>query len=110
MNIIKLKETIYTMRANVVIAKKCDVCGKEIPKSESVCGREYPFFSITTHHNDWGNDSIDSYEYFHACSSECATKFAQEYLGKCFNGINTCTIEIKHKRGWGYGRDEVEQE
>ena len=108
MNITERRETTYTKYADVVVAKKCDVCWKEIPKSECVYGREHPFFSITTHHNDWGNDSIDSYEHFHACSVECATKFTQKYLSDCFDGINTCAIEIEHKNGWGYGRDEVE--
>lgn len=109
MNITERRETTYTKYADVVTAKKCDVCGKEIPKSENTYGRKHPFFSIKTHHYDWGNDSVDSYEYFHACSVECATKFTQKYLAKCFDGINTCTIEIEHKNGWGYGRDEVDE-
>jgi hypothetical protein len=42
----------------------CDVCKKEIKKGEE-------YYNVTTHHNDWGNDSVDSFKDFDICSDDC---------------------------------------
>lgn len=51
----------------VVVARLCDVCGK---KHE---GKHTPndWHTFSHSHNEWGNDSIDSYEYHEVCSAEC---------------------------------------
>ena len=63
---------------------KCDICHNElrVPYSkDGQCTRPYPqYFKVTTGHNDWGNDSIESYEYFDVCSSECLRKKFEEYV------------------------------
>lgn len=107
MNTIEHRKTTYIREADIVVEKKCDVCGKNIPQSAFGYGNEHPFFLITTHHNDWGNDSGESYQYYDACCPQCAVEFAQKYLSDCFEGINSCVMEIEHKRGWGYGKDEL---
>jgi catechol-2,3-dioxygenase len=45
----------------VIDKYKCDSCGKVQDEMES----------LLTGHNDWGNDSIDSMETLHFCSSGC---------------------------------------
>ena len=54
----------------VVIGRRCDVCGKE------TTGLSDPnFYHFNSHHNDWGSDSEESYEWHDVCSSDC-------YFGK----------------------------
>lgn len=95
------KELKQIIVKDVVVGKKCDVCFKDIPPTKRGFPRKnVPYYEITTHHNDWGNDSVDSYEHYHACSPECALKFAGEYINDNFEGCNSQTIEIEHKGGW----------
>lgn len=64
---------------------QCDACGKAYPANADL-------FYFNSHHQDWGNDSIDSYEYHHACSVDCYTML----LGKCIDALsdNQRTAEI----------------
>ena len=89
---------------DVVIKKFCDVCGEEIKVHEAGpiwnrCdsrGRPYctaKYLSVTTGHHDWGNDSIDSVETHDICSTECLSKFMQEFYSK-FNKSNSGTDYI----------------
>ena len=66
---------------------KCDICGNE----------ENNMDSVKMQHNDWGNDSVDSYESVDYCSPKCYKKALQNFLcdedfiGSTtaeFNGIN----------------------
>ena len=77
----------------VVVGKKCDVCFTDIPP-------KHPYYEITTHHRDWGNDSVDSYEHHDACCPECAMKFAKKYMTDSWGWKNTQAIEIEHCNGW----------
>lgn len=65
----------HTVTEKVLVkeARYCDVCGKEIANNVS-------YWHLTTHHNDWGNDSIESYEYCDVCSKDCMRKKFEEYL------------------------------
>lgn len=54
----------------VTIGYKCDVCGNVIDTKNFP--DEWHMFS--SNHNEWGNDSIDSYEYYQVCSPECYVK------------------------------------
>lgn len=81
----------------VVVGKKCDVCFTDIPPSGCT---GHPYYRITTHHHDWGNDSVDSYEYYDACCPECAMKLAQKCLADSWGGNNSRTISIRHCNGW----------
>ena len=51
----------------VTVAHKCDVCGKV---HEGKCIPD-DWHQFNHHHNEWGNDSIESYEYHEVCSAEC---------------------------------------
>ncbi len=93
---------------DLVVGKKCDICGKDIPPTSRTFPRTtVPYFDITTHHNDWGNDSVDSYERFHACSPACALKLASEYLNEDFEGHHSRTIEIEHQACWFMPKEMV---
>lgn len=95
----KIKKTI--VERECVVSKKCDVCGKDIPPTKSYfIGEATPYYRITTHHNDWGNDSIESYEYKDACSPECALKICEEYIPYEFKKNHSRTIEVSHKTCW----------
>ena len=70
-----IKETKeVTVKQEVVVAKKCDVCGKEIH------GKHW---LLTTSHNDWGNDSCESIKYEDLCSEDCVQEKLKEYFLKC---------------------------
>ena len=103
MRIIERKEQTIKQVNDVLIARKCDICGKMIEKVEDRCcggtGDLYNYFLITTHHNDWGNDSIESYEHYDACCSDCVIKFTEKYVREAQARpgiINSKEIEIKH--------------
>lgn len=94
MKITERKKVTHVEIEEVIIGRKCDVCGSSITGSE----REgYNYFLIHTWHNDWGNDSVDSHEYMDACSPECVMKFTEEYIRDSFiSKINTKSIKIEH--------------
>lgn len=96
-----MKPVTQTIKKLAVVGKKCDVCNASIlPTSRTFPREEKPFYEITTHHSDWGNDSIESFSYYHACSISCAMRFTEQYLAENYNGINSTTIEITHENGW----------
>lgn len=74
-----------TIETKNLVAIKCDICGKEIAGQ---------FWRLTTHHHDWGNDSIDSYEYFDLCSRECINKALDDYINDC-KASNTQCFELE---------------
>ena len=84
----------------VVVGKKCDVCHEDIPPTERYPMKSFPYYKITTHHSDWGNDSCESFKYYHACSPECALKFTADYITDSYNERNSNVIEIEHFNGW----------
>jgi len=53
---------------------KCDICGKEFTG---------PYWIANTHHDDWGNDSVDSYETYDLCSENCVEIMFQKYMKDC---------------------------
>lgn len=64
---------------------KCDICGiviKPPSKNERYDWQkpEYKYYSVTTGHHDWGNDSSDSIQHRHICP-DCIVDFVKEYLG-----------------------------
>lgn len=56
---------IRKINQDVVIGHKCDACGV------SADGMPDTWLGFNHHHHGWGNNSCDSYEYFHVCSPEC---------------------------------------
>lgn len=96
-----MKPVTQTIKKLVVVGKKCDVCNASIlPTSRTFPRKEIPFYEITTHHNDWGNDSVESFGHYHACSISCAMRFTEQYLAENYDGINSAAIEITHESGW----------
>lgn len=72
----------------VTIGRKCDVCGTIHE------GRDLPdeWHSFNHHHNEWGNDSVDSYEYHEVCSPKCYwEKF--KYCVKDLTGYTNAKID-----------------
>ena len=69
------------IRTEKVVGVKCDICKKEITGK---------FWRLTTHHNDWGNDSIDSYEHFDLCSRECINRALDDYIDDCKDSYTQC--------------------
>lgn len=81
----------HTVTESVLIGQTryCDVCNGVIKNNE-------PYWELTTHHHDWGNDSCESYEYFDICSEVCLREKFDEYMresGK--NNGNTMCFEVE---------------
>jgi hypothetical protein len=79
------EEKLVTKKEKVLTKITCDQCEKEIKKNEE-------YYYVATHHMDWGNDSIDSYEYKDICSDECLRKEVEDYIG---DPSSTKEIEIE---------------
>lgn len=81
----------------------CDVCGKEFalvcPKGET--HKRFDYFSLTTGHYDWGNDSVDSISHYDLCSEECVKKKLNEYFADCNHyGTAYFNLEQEFKNVW----------
>ena len=81
---------------NVTVKRICDNCHKEIQMESD--SKYYNYFHVSTHHNDWGNDSCDSYMDYDACCPDCAIKMAEIYLKNAYKqgSYNTKEINIEH--------------
>lgn len=92
-----VKEVVYR-KTRKLEGIECDICHRELrcPCSEDKKWvHMYPkYFEVTTGHNDWGNDSIDSIEHRDICP-ECVSKFVSCYLQEA-NGTEYIEIETKH--------------
>lgn len=77
----KYKTTEKIAKIDILADIKCDICKKEITGK---------FWHLTKHHNDWGNDSIDSYEHFDLCSRECINKALDDYINDCEESNTQC--------------------
>ena len=86
MKIEETKEVTQTVLKAVITGRKCDICGSEI-KPIKFPANQYNYFVIHTCHSDWGNDSVDSHEYYDACSPECAIEFTDKYLRNAFDKV-----------------------
>jgi len=108
MRVVETKEITKVVQEEVTVKRICDNCGKEITISRKTgLGNQYNYFLITTHHHDWGNDSIESYEYYDACCPTCALEMAEKYLVNAYSDRNTKEIEIEHVRGLESGTDRT---
>ena len=75
------KETMY-----------CDVCNSVIDDNGA-------YWELTTGHNDWGNDSVDSIEYFDICSDACLkAKFVEYAKESGASEWNTMYFETERVR------------
>lgn len=81
----------HVVTERVLISRRlfCDVCCKEVKRGQG-------YFSGNTKHNDWGNDSCESYQSFHICSSiECLKAKIEDYASLS-QSYNSMEIELKH--------------
>lgn len=80
MDIKKTKEV--TEVKTVTVGHKCDNCGKvhdgQLPDDWHI---------ISSHHNEWGNDSIDSYQCYDVCSPKCYIEKLTEVVEGEMRGI-----------------------
>ena len=81
--ITETKTETVTHEVKTVKALKCDVCGKEITAKDDIRIRGIKYWELTTQHNDWGNDSVDSIEYFDLCSENCVRAKLEKYFADC---------------------------
>ena len=63
-----------TVEREIIKGIECDVCKRKI------VGK---YWKLSTHHYDWGNDSIESYEDFDLCSPECISVMLNKYYERC---------------------------
>lgn len=85
----EVQEHVVTEQVLVDRRLFCDVCHKEVAKGQG-------YFRCHTQHHEWGNDSYESYEAFHICSSiECLKVKIEEYA-KDSQEYNTMEIGIEH--------------
>ena len=70
------------VKEKVVAYYQCDNCKKS--------GNNY--LSFSSHHEEWGNDSIESWMYWDVCSAVCFKQLVREQLDD--NENNKATYEI----------------
>lgn len=68
----EVKTHTVTERICVKETIHCDIC-------KSIIDDNGAYWRLTTGHHDWGNDSVDSIEYFDICSEACLRKKFDEY-------------------------------
>ena len=66
-----------TVKQEVAIAWKCDVCGVQTENSEQY---EQEWLRFSAGHQGWGNDSEDSLSLYDVCSADCLMKQLQESI------------------------------
>lgn len=89
-----------TEERNAVELVYCDVCKRLIYKKDLRPNAENKktvhYWGLSTSHNDWGNDSVDSFEYFTLCSPDCAKVKFVEYIDGSNSPHNTMRFDIQH--------------
>ena len=87
-------EVTHTVTETIVAKeiRHCDVCNGVIENGEQ-------YWELTTHHNDWGNDSCESYEHFDVCSEVCLREKFDEYIREsATNDYNSKCFEVEKIR------------
>ena len=75
----KINKTVKTTK-QITEKVTCDVCGETIADKNN---RYAEYWTLVTGHNDWGNDSCESYEDFDLCSKDCVQEKLNEYFDNC---------------------------
>lgn len=91
------KEVVYKTQ-RVEKGVKCDICGKFIEANDKPLSKNDSrlYYSVSTGHRDWGNDSWESRKDYDICP-ECIEKFVGDYLRNC---SSTGYIEIDTEHTW----------
>ncbi len=88
------KEITVCKRAPIEI--KCDIC-KKVIVDKSMKPRYY--YTLTTGHYEWGNDSCDSIEHKDICSDACLQIAFNEYTNNLVKEYDTAYFNVE--REWG---------
>jgi hypothetical protein len=75
MSFITEKVQVFQEQTTAIV---CDHCKKQYGPNDEL-------FYFNSHHHGWGNDSVDSYKYYHACSPECF----KVLLGYCIDKLKS---------------------
>lgn len=87
----EVKTHTVTERVCVKETTHCDVCDREINIHKG-------YWTLTTGHHDWGNDSCESIEHFDICSDACLRKKFDEYVSDSdLNNHNTMYFEVERE-------------
>lgn len=85
----------------VIVGVKCDSCKKE----EEALDVPRSWCDISAMHHEWGNDSFESSQDYHACSPECYFEILMT-INKEFK--NRHTTEIRTEMGKEFMDDLIE--
>lgn len=69
----EVKTHTVTERVCVKSTLHCDICDEIIDENKG-------YWTLTTGHHDWGNDSCESIKHFDVCSETCLRKKFDEYV------------------------------
>ena len=73
-----------------VTSVTCDGCGKTVSEEQD------DWYCFSSYHEDWGNDSIESQEYWDACSGACYLKVVRKVVDDYGEHQNpTLTVDDK---------------
>lgn len=72
---------------------RCDMCNKKILPCDTYKSDKSDYIRVHTWHNDWGNDSVESHEYYDLCK-ECAKEFVADYIEHCDGSEE---LELEHE-------------
>lgn len=84
----EIKEELVTHKKFIRSNLFCDVCNKRIEHKSN-------YYTLSTGHYDWGNDSCESIENFDICSGDCLKLKLQEYIDDTQKS-NTHYFNVEH--------------
>lgn len=87
---------------------KCDICKKDISNFKPGEEEKSRYFQVTTGHNDWGHDSIDSIMNYDVCP-KCIKKFTQKFIEEV-KGTEYIEIRTNYAHEEKYLDEEYEEE
>lgn len=79
-----------TTQHQATVGHTCDVCGVTVMDTEP---RDWHHFMHQ--HGEWGNDSVDSIEYFDVCSVQCYADQLRRSIEKMKSKERTAEIDGK---------------
>jgi len=98
----KVVKEVEVVKEKQIICDECKKIIRSIKSTDNLFGlkNRIEWYSVTTGHYDWGNDSEDSIEHMDICP-DCIEKVFN-YFMKRSKGDNTEYIHINHEYGYEY--------
>lgn len=110
----KYKTAMVKQETEYISTCKCDRCGKVIFKHYGDEFRDLSrnvqrnsrvsYYHVTSGHNDWGNDSVDSIVVSDICPS-CLVNEYSDYVDRASKGFNSEYIRIEHENTYSLDID-----